>query len=126
MRTQTSKKTRPSVARPVRTQPAAVRRADAALSPRELELLNYLSCGKTREEAAIILGLSLDTVKHHTKNIRAKLAVNNMVFAVRRAFELGVLKPMALVSLGDGTARFRDFAYRPLLQHDQDNKEETK
>ena len=24
------------------------------------------------------------------------------------------------------TARFRDFAYRPLLQHDQDKEEETK
>lgn len=126
MRTQTSKKTRPSVARPVRTQPAAVRRADAALSPRELELLNYLSCGKTHEEAAIILGLSLDTVKHHTKNIRAKLAVNNMVFAVRRAFELGILKSMARVSPGDGTARFSDFIYRPLPENKTEKKEENK
>ena len=35
------------------------------------------------------------------------------------------LRP-ALVSLGVGTARFRDFAYRPLLQHDQDKEEGNK
>lgn len=47
---------------------------------------------KSREEASIILGISLETVKTHAKSILQKLGVQNTAGAVTRAFELGLLR----------------------------------
>jgi len=51
------------------------------------------SFGKTRQEVSELFGISLDTVKSHAKSIRTKLNVSNVPFAVRRGFELGILRP---------------------------------
>lgn len=66
--------------------------SDEMLTPREHEILKWLSEGKTREEMAIICGIGIETIKTHMKNIRTKLDAPNIPSAVRRAYELGVLR----------------------------------
>ncbi|MGN0833656.1 MAG: response regulator transcription factor [Kiritimatiellia bacterium] len=65
---------------------------DSPLTPREVEVLQWLSRGKSREETAIILGVSHETVKSHAKSILFKLSVQNTAGAITRAFELGILR----------------------------------
>lgn len=62
------------------------------LSPREKEILFYISQGKTHEEIGIILGISSETVRTHTKSIQRKLDCTNSASSVTRAFELGILR----------------------------------
>ena len=62
------------------------------LSPRETEIVRYISQGKTHEEIGIILGISSETVRSHTKSIQRKLDCTNSASAVTRAFELGILR----------------------------------
>lgn len=62
------------------------------LSEREGEILRYMALGKTREEISIILGIGLETVKTHSKNLIAKLDATNTAGAVSRAYELGLLR----------------------------------
>jgi transcriptional regulator EpsA len=56
--------------------------ADAALSSRELEIMNWVSKGKTNPEIAVILDISAFTVKNHLQRIFRKLDVSNRVQAV--------------------------------------------
>ena len=63
------------------------------LSPREREVLEYMRIGKTREIIAQILGIGLETVRSHIKNILTKLDAENSAAAVNRAYELGILRP---------------------------------
>ncbi len=65
---------------------------DSLLTQREMDVLKWLAQGKSREEASIILGISLETVKTHAKSILQKLGVQNTAGAVTRAFELGLLR----------------------------------
>lgn len=62
------------------------------LSPRETEIVRYISQGKTHDEIGIILGISSETVRSHTKSIQRKLDCTNSASAVTRAFELGILR----------------------------------
>ena len=62
------------------------------LSPRETEIVRYISQGKTHEEIGIVLGISSETVRSHTKSIQRKLDCTNSASAVTRAFELGILR----------------------------------
>ena len=57
-----------------------------------MEVLKWLAQGKSREETAVILGISLETVKTHAKSILQKLDVQNTAGAITRAFELGLLR----------------------------------
>jgi LuxR family transcriptional regulator, maltose regulon positive regulatory protein len=61
------------------------------LSERELEVLRLLESELDGPDMARELSLSLATVRTHTRNIYAKLGVNNRRAAVRRAAELGLL-----------------------------------
>ena len=61
------------------------------LSDRELDVLRLLGSDLSGPDIARELVLSLNTVRTHTKNIYAKLGVNNRRSAVRRADELGLL-----------------------------------
>jgi LuxR family maltose regulon positive regulatory protein len=60
------------------------------LSVRELDVLRLLFTDLDGPDIARELVVSLNTVRTHTKNIYAKLGVNNRRAAVRRARELGL------------------------------------
>ena len=60
------------------------------LSARELDVLRLLGTDLDGPEIARELVVSLNTVRTHTRNIYAKLGVNNRRAAVRRAQELGL------------------------------------
>lgn len=62
----------------------------APLSSRELDVLRLLGSDLDGPSVARELVVSLNTVRTHTKNIYAKLGVNNRRAAVRRAAELGL------------------------------------
>jgi len=61
------------------------------LSKRELEVLRLLGTDLDGPDIARELVVSLNTVRTHTKNIYAKLGVNNRRAAVRRADQLDLL-----------------------------------
>ncbi|HUV28936.1 MAG: HTH-type transcriptional regulator MalT [Anaerolineales bacterium] len=61
------------------------------LSARENEVLKLIADGKTNQEIAVMLHISLSTVKGHISNIYGKLSVHNRTQAVARANELGIL-----------------------------------
>ena len=56
-----------------------------ALSERELGALQLLSEGKTNQEIAGEMFVSVNTIKSHLKNIFGKLGVNNRREAVAQA-----------------------------------------
>jgi len=62
------------------------------LSERELDVLRLLGTELDGPAIARELTVSLNTVRTHTKNIYAKLAVTSRRAAVRRAAELGLLR----------------------------------
>ena len=62
------------------------------LSDRELEVLQLIADGLSRQEIATRLVLSLNTVKTHARNIYSKLGVNNQMQAVGKARVLGLLE----------------------------------
>jgi LuxR family transcriptional regulator, maltose regulon positive regulatory protein len=61
------------------------------LSERELEVLRLLNTDLSGPDIARELVVSLHTVRSHTKNVYAKLGVNDRRAAVRRAAELDLL-----------------------------------
>lgn len=56
------------------------------ITPRELEILNYLSKGKTAKEIAALLDTSNRTIEVHIYNLRAKTGCHNR-FALTKWFE---------------------------------------
>jgi DNA-binding NarL/FixJ family response regulator len=64
---------------------------DGALSRRQQEILNLMAEGATNAGIADTLGLSVDTVKHHTTLIYRRLDVPNRAAAVHLAQRLGLL-----------------------------------
>jgi LuxR family maltose regulon positive regulatory protein len=60
------------------------------LSDREIDVLRLLRSDLSGPDIARELIVSLNTVRTHTKNIYAKLGVNNRREAVTRARELGL------------------------------------
>jgi LuxR family maltose regulon positive regulatory protein len=61
------------------------------LTPRELEVLAWLSRGLSYDETAAHLYISKNTIKTHLKRIYSKLEVGNRLQAVNKAKELGLL-----------------------------------
>jgi DNA-binding NarL/FixJ family response regulator len=64
---------------------------DAALTPREEDVLTIMAKGATNEEIARELYLSVYTVKQHAHAAFRKLNARNRTDAVARAKRLGVL-----------------------------------
>ena len=62
------------------------------LSDREIEVLKWMSMGKTYWEIGIALTISDKTVKNHVQNIMKKLEANNRQHAVSKAFRMGIIK----------------------------------
>lgn len=61
------------------------------LTPRQIEILRWLHQGKTNWEISVILGMSVDNVKYHIKQITRKLQVTNRVQAVAAAVSRTVI-----------------------------------
>lgn len=61
------------------------------LTPREREVLQLLTQGRTNKEIATTLFVSENTVKNHLKNILAKLHLQNRVQAVAFALREGIV-----------------------------------
>jgi DNA-binding response OmpR family regulator/DNA-binding CsgD family transcriptional regulator len=63
------------------------------LTPREAEVLFWLTQGKSSPEIGVILNAALNTVKKHVQNIFQKLGVENRTAAAVRALEVLGLPP---------------------------------
>ena len=61
------------------------------VTEREAEVLGYAARGFTSEQTAIILFLSVETVKHHRKQAIAKLYAANTTHAVALAARDGLI-----------------------------------
>jgi LuxR family quorum-sensing transcriptional regulator LasR len=77
----------------VRFCPPTVQEAAPRLTPRELEVLNWVMVGKSSWEISKITGCSEATVNFHMGNIRQKFNVNTRQQAVVRAISLGLITP---------------------------------
>lgn len=78
----------PGLARRLLTAPPS--RAFEELTVREEEVLRMIADGRTNEEIAASLVLSLKTVRNHVSNIYAKLGVADRTQAAIRAREAGL------------------------------------
>ncbi len=65
---------------------------DSLLTAREVDVLRGMARGLQREKIAQDLGIGLESVKTHARNILAKLSASNATYAVARAYELGILR----------------------------------
>jgi len=65
--------------------------SDAELSTREKEVVTNLSEGNNYQEIAERLLISVDTVRHHIRNIYKKLHVHSQSEAVAKAIRKGII-----------------------------------
>lgn len=68
--------------------------ATAALTRREVQCLRWAAGGKTDAEIAIILGLSVSTIRFHLRNAGAKMGTTGRAQAVQVAAGLGFVSPL--------------------------------
>lgn len=61
------------------------------LTPRELDLLREFAAGKSYQEAAQAMDISLTTVQTHTRNLYRKLGVKSSLRALSKAKEHGII-----------------------------------
>jgi len=66
-------------------------RSDASLTPRAVDVLRMMVLGRTNQQIARMLSISVSTVKRHVRHIREKLEAGDRVQAAVRAIELGLL-----------------------------------
>ena len=78
----------------------AVRLSDrldkSTLTRREMEVLHWITKGKTNKEIADRLNMAEETVKHHVDNILSKLGVENRTSAATAALLRGIIHPQDL------------------------------
>jgi LuxR family maltose regulon positive regulatory protein len=80
-----------SIVRIEKGSTANVQLLDEPLSEREIEVLRLIADGYKYKEIAQRLVVSINTVRHHTRNVYGKLDVNNRTKAIGRAKELNLL-----------------------------------
>jgi DNA-binding NarL/FixJ family response regulator len=73
------------------TSPAKVSVSPGKLSPRELEVLRLIAVGKSNQEIADELAISLRTVAHHVTSILNKTATFNRTEATAYAIRHGLV-----------------------------------
>jgi DNA-binding CsgD family transcriptional regulator len=61
------------------------------LSPRETEVLQWCSLGKSNSVIATILSISEKTVEYHLTSVFRKLEVNGRMLAVLKAIDLKLI-----------------------------------
>jgi DNA-binding CsgD family transcriptional regulator len=63
-----------------------------SLTPRQLETLSLLADGRSTNEIARVLGISLETARNHIRRLLRALDVHSRLEAVARGRELGILE----------------------------------
>lgn len=63
----------------------------APLTPRELEVLRHLACGRSNKEIGTALGISETTAKIHVSHLLAKMGVLDRSQAVMEALRHGII-----------------------------------
>ena len=81
------------------------RRPAGIVTTREIEVLTWVRDGKTNDEIADILGLSMLTVKNHLRNAMKKLVVRTRGQAVAKAIALGFVRAQGVRADADETQR---------------------
>lgn len=71
--------------------PRRARERPAGLTARELEVLRVLVRGKTNQEIAADLGISVKTIGHHVQHVYDKAGVRSRAAATLWAFEQGLI-----------------------------------
>jgi DNA-binding NarL/FixJ family response regulator len=74
-----------------RKPPEENEKNDSGLSVREKEVLTLLADGNNYQEIADSLFISIDTVRHHIRNIYKKLHVHSQSQAVAKAIRKGLI-----------------------------------
>jgi len=69
----------------------AARKAQPALTPREIEVVHLIAQGLRNKEIAVTLGISEQTAKVHVKNILAKLNVSDRSAVIAVAVRRGII-----------------------------------
>ena len=79
----------------------------AALTKREQEIMKWVTAGKTNWEISMILGVSLNTIKFHLKNIYDKVGADNRWTAIAhwQWSEANLLPPQSRESSSAETAQ---------------------
>jgi DNA-binding CsgD family transcriptional regulator len=62
------------------------------LTPREQEILKWISSGKQNWDISVILSISIETIKFHVKNIYKKLGATNRAEAVAMAIQNNLIR----------------------------------
>ncbi len=72
---------------------AAERRAPGRLTPREREVVQLLTEGKSNKEIGVVLGITTKTAETHRAHILAKLQLHSMSELVRYAIRNHIVEP---------------------------------
>jgi DNA-binding NarL/FixJ family response regulator len=72
---------------------SAVTRASGRLTPREREVLQLLTEGKSNKEIGVLLGVTTKTAETHRAHILAKLNIHSMSELVRYAIRNRIIEP---------------------------------
>jgi DNA-binding NarL/FixJ family response regulator len=62
------------------------------LTPREREILHFVSKGHTNSEMAAQMGISVKTVERHRTNLMAKLDAHSLVELIRIGIKHGLIR----------------------------------
>lgn len=72
---------------------AADRRAPGRLTPREREVVQLLTEGKSNKEIGVVLGITTKTAETHRAHVMAKLHLHSMSELVRYAIRNRIIEP---------------------------------
>lgn len=61
------------------------------ISKREIEMLQLAAQGLNSKETAEIMGIGIDTIESHRRNIFKKLGAKNITEAVSMGFRIGII-----------------------------------